>query len=314
MKRMVLYLLIFLIAMCFIACNSPNYLSTENQVFNDNSSVFVQMSVSYMTYEEALLLSTHVVVAQYLGHRNFGESAIEFEFYVLERVLGDSADRIFVYAMNTYSSTMGCERSIHFNNSDLSFNVGGQYLLVLRRIWAPHTKVNEDGYRLIRNLVVDLDNPQNSIMYNEPLYLHSELDFNRGRFSREQIVDHAREITRNNLPAIEYIRSSNVTEVVEESDYILLVEVNEFRSMARTDLQHTDIFYCTVVQVLQGDLEPGFELLMVFLADTVQPGEQHIIAVRRVEEGSHMFVFTSRNSMFEPTQFDEIMAVLKQQQ
>ena len=314
MKRIILCLMTLLLVTIFTACGLEGNISTETPSSAENSEVSVMMLKKYMTFEEALLLSSNVVVAQYVGYRNFGDETIEFEFAVLESVLGDSADRIFVYARNANESIMARTSIDLYNNTELNFRVGGQYLLVLRRIWSPHRKVQENGYNIVSNIVIDLENPQNSSMYNEPLYLHSELDFRRGRLSEAQIIDYVREITKNNPPPVEYVMSSCVTEIVEGSDYILLIEVNELRSMARTDIQHTDIFYCTVVQVIKGALEPGFELAMVFLADTVRPGEQHIIAVRRVGEGSSMFKFTSRYSLFEIEQFDEIMAVLAQQQ
>lgn len=314
MKRIILYSVTILSVMIITACSSQKNLLTENHWSSGNSNDYISMLTKYVTFEEALLLSTDIVVAQYVGYRSFGDNSIEFEFVVLERVLGESADRIFVYAINSTSTTIGAIESISYKDSDLSFYAGGQYLLVLERIWLPHSKVNENGYMLVRNLVVDLDNPQNSAMYGEPLHLHSELNFSRGCLSREQIVDYAREIAKNNHTDMDHIKSLDVTEVVEGSDYILLVEINELHSMARTDFQHTDVFFCTVIQVIKGDLEPGFELGMIFLADTVQPGEQHIIMVRRIEEGSSLFEFTSRNSMFETTQFGEIMAIAKHQQ
>ena len=313
MKRIRLCLMTLLIVTIFTACGPEGNISTEIQSSAENL-VSVMMTKKYITFEEALLLSSNVVVAQYVGYRNFGNETIEFEFVVLENVLGNSADRIYVYARNANVSIIGSTSIDLYNITDLNFRVGGQYLLVLNRIWSPHRKVQENGYNLLNNIVIDLENLQNSSMYNEPLYLHSELDFRRGRLSEAQVIDYVREITKNNPPAVEYVMSSCVTEIVDGSDYILLIEVNEFHSMARTDIQHTDIFHCTVVQVIKGALEPGFELAMVFLADTVRPGEQHIIAVRRVGEGSSMFKFTSRYSLFEIEQFDEIMAVLAQQQ
>lgn len=313
MKRIVIYSVILLIVTFFAACSSTNNLSTETPSSSDIVGTSISKFTEYITFEEALLRSTDIVVAQYVGRRNFGENSIELEFVVMERVIGNSADSIFVYATNTNSSTIGNNTSISYNNLDLPFNVGGQYLLALKRAWFPHSKIHEDGYILVRNLIVDLENPQNSMMYTEALYLHFELDFNRGHLSGDQIIEYARELARNNLPAIEYIMSSDVAEVAGKSEYILLVEVDELRSMALTDFQHTDIFYCTVVQVIKGNIEPGFELAMVFLADTVRPGEQHIIAVRRVEEGSSLFEFTSRYSLFKTTQFDEVMATVEQQ-
>jgi len=46
---------------------------------------------------------------------------------------------------------------------------------------------------------------------------------------------------------------------------------------------------------------------MVFFADTVRPRLQLIIAAERLSEGGNMFTMTSKNSVHDMDQFDEIM-------
>jgi hypothetical protein len=48
----------------------------------------------------------------------------------------------------------------------------------------------------------------------------------------------------------------------------------------------------------------------MFFSDTVFQGEQHIVAVERISEGSSSFNFTSRNSLFSMDQLDENMEIL----
>ena len=127
MKRIILCLMTLLLVTIFNACGLEGNISTEIPSSAENSEVSVMMLKKYMTFEEALLLSSNVVVAQYVGYRNFGDETIEFEFAVLESVLGDSADRIFVYARNANESIMARTSIDLYNNTELNFRVGGQY-------------------------------------------------------------------------------------------------------------------------------------------------------------------------------------------
>lgn len=87
----------------------------------------------YLTFEEALLeFATDVVIAQYVGSRPFGKRLTEFEFTVSERVLGNAADTIFVYA-DTYvnAHVFDVSREVDFMPGELTFNSKTNYMLPL---------------------------------------------------------------------------------------------------------------------------------------------------------------------------------------
>ncbi|REK75538.1 hypothetical protein [Paenibacillus paeoniae] len=65
-----------------------------------------------------------------------------------------------------------------------------------------------------------------------------------------------------------------------------------------------------VVRSLKGDVKAGYEFVMIFLADTVLPGQQHIIATGPPAEGSSFYRFSSKNIL---EQFSEIMSMLRHQ-
>ncbi|MCL2408100.1 MAG: hypothetical protein FWC96_00585 [Oscillospiraceae bacterium] len=266
--------------------------------------------VDYLTFEQVLLhVSTDIVIANYVGSRPFGETVTEFEFTVLDRILGYAADTIFVYASNVNESVMGDTEGLRYNPSTLTFNSGTDYLLVLRKLGGAYMKTHPDGYVFSRNLIINLDNLDLSTMYNESLSLHTtEINFNSRSLDREQLLAFIAEKTANNTPGRGHIRSKNIVDIVTGSPYILIVEINEFIARAATDFMHNATCFVTVVEVLEGDIDVGPET-MVFFADTVQPGERHIVAAERLDGGSFL-VFTSRNSLFRLDQRDEILAIL----
>jgi len=280
----------------------------------------------YRTFEEALLeFATDVVVAQYVGHRPFSDNLTEFEFIVSKRILGDAADRIFVYVRHTDATVFGSERSVLYNPGDFTFVPGVEYLLPLTAINSPYAMTHEDGFVFILNIVIDLEQPQNSIMYSESLYHHAEgLDFNSRNISREQIESYVGELTRDITPPRGVIRSESIEDIVLGSPHIFIVEINHPLRLSGaqlvTDVMLTDIYYVTIVEVLKGEIvlsddlaDPDGGFLITFFADTVLPGERHIVAVRPIEEGSPWFDFTSRNSLFRMDQLDEIMLILSGQ-
>ena len=314
--------IIILVALCLslAACSEPNT-QPETAIYtqSETTALEVRSHVSYsfddLSFEEAISeYATDAVIAKYVSHRPFGEmkTLMEYEFVVLDRVWGNAADTIFVY-----TSVLNIGENLDALNPPDGFT-DSEYLLILEKIGQPITHTHEDGFTFIRSIVIDLDEPSRSTMNGELLTSRSDsgemlansssgLDFSRN-ISRESIVSYVREQIKDNPPSRELIKSEKLEDIINNSPYVLVVEVNELLNSPRTDWTALDIYYCTAVKVLNGDINLGFEFLVSFPADTVRPGEQHIIAVQQLEEGSNnWFIFTSRNSLFGMERLEEIM-------
>jgi len=313
----------------------------EDIVYESSSVTEVHASFQYFTFEEALLEfpPTDVVIVEYVGHRPFGENLLEFEFIVLDRILGDAADRIFVYEERVEARVMGYERSVEFIPGDFSFTHGTEYLLPLRKINSPYSKLHEDGFTFMFNIAINLDEPASSMMYSEPLYLHAEgLEFSRN-VSEQEIVSYISELTIDDPPRRTFIRSEKMEDILYESPYVFVVEIGEPVRLShemsnRNWRMPNDLYNVTIVQVLKGYIDVeyvetraaaariaaqeqdataiGAGFVVTFFADTVFPGERHIVAGVPIEDGSAWFDFTSRNSLFGMDQLDEIVAILAQ--
>ena len=261
-------------------------------------SVVPPLSVSASWLPTDMVLSsatTDVVVVRHIDSRPFGQSLTEHEFVVLDRILGYAPDRIFVYTTNApeHSAIPVTSNNIGF---EFPFYPKTNYLLPLVRIGSPYAKTHEDGYTMINYIVIDLDNPSNSVELGRPL---SSFGPNP---TRMQIIQNIIELTEGNPPGREYIRSDRLEDIIEGSPYILVVEINRplrlAHEQANRDWGETDLFYATVVQSLKGDVEAGSVVVVSFFAYTVQVGERHVVAVEPLSEGSTWFTFTSRNSLF----------------
>ncbi|MDR2728873.1 MAG: hypothetical protein LBB56_07050 [Chitinispirillales bacterium] len=258
----------------------------------------------YLVFEEALTeYTTDVVVAKYVSQKPFGKDSIEYEFSVIDRVLGNAPDKIYVYA----SDESGYNLEGLFTDSN--------YLLALEYIWYPGSLVNEDGYLFNQGLVIDLKTPSRSKMAGGALARRSaRLDFNNNNLKKETIISYVKELTKNNTPKREFIKSERIEDIVNNSENVLIVEVLEkgkFLSDGMSDWATTDKYYCTVIETIKGNISVNSNVFMVFFADTVKPGEQYIIAIQPVEEGSNMYNLTSKKSLFKMEQLDEIMRIIE---
>ncbi|MCL2200891.1 MAG: hypothetical protein FWB75_02910 [Oscillospiraceae bacterium] len=317
MKKKAIILMIVLSVMVTIvltACNVlPIYPKEQiaNTLIGDTSLIALSAN---LTFEETAEMATDVVIAQYVTRRPFGQNFTEFEFIVQERIFGNAADRIFVYVNHRISSSiMRADGTV----DEPMFTDAAEYLLMLYRIDNVYSTAHEDGFWFISELVLDLSNPLRSTIYGEPLSQHSTgMNFNNRNLSREAITTYVRELTRNNTPSREPIRSNDIKDIIKASPHVLVVEINEPRRLAQYAFQSdfmlaTDIFFTTVVRTLKGDREPGYVVRMVFFADTVQTGETHIIAAVPVTESNPYFYdLTSRYSLFRMDQLDEILEIL----
>ncbi|MCL2628954.1 MAG: hypothetical protein FWD44_09725 [Oscillospiraceae bacterium] len=314
MKRIVFLNIASAVMLLLVACSSQKLdddILNAHDIGEEQINV-VTMSEVYRSFKEALLASTDVVVAQYVEHRSFGKNLTEFEFAVIDRVLGNAANNIFIYAANEEVPAIGSERAISYNQGDLAFDNKTIYLLPLNRLQGATLKTHEDGYLFIHNLVMNLDDPALSTMYNEPLSkLSMELDFTSRSLTDEQIMTYVSKIVANNSLAREHIRSEKIEDIIVDSPYIFIVEINDPRRLVSDqvtrDWMETDIYFCTILKTLKGDINVGTEHAVIFFADTVKKGEQHIIAVEQI---STTFELSSKNSLFRMDQLDEIMAII----
>ena len=281
----------------------------------------LSMSIEYLAFEEALAMSTDVVVAQLVARRPFGRSMEELEFVVSEWIFGDASERIFVYLTNHDISISGIQE-ISFAEYEIIFERGVDYLLSLQRLHSLDVISNfhEDGHFLINGSpIINLNNPIESTMYNESIIAHAtELDFRRRTLSRDQIVSFAYEATRNNPlePYMgDFIRSRDIEDIISGSPEILMIEINELIDSIDNCAISSNIYVVTVIQTLKGEFEVGENFELEFFMDTVRIGEQYLIAIRpgmiHPATGMWFNFLTSRNSVFSMEQLDEIISILE---
>lgn len=291
--------------------------SDSNNEYSVSVPAPPMVEASWLPFEQTLAeFTTDVVIVQYVGHRQFGEHSTEFEFIVLERILGNAADRIFVYAELANDDGRPAPTSAHISSLGLNFNHGVNYLLPLIMITHPQANTHDDGFTFVQYSIFDLDNPLNSVVLGRQIYqaLFTSLNID-DNISKQDIVSFVAELTKDNPPARDIIRSDAIEDIVTGSRYIVAVEINRPLRLSdeqrTTDFAATDLYYVTALRTLKGDFIAPDGFLIIFPANTVSTGERHIVAIEPISEGSSWFRFTARNSLFTMDQHDEIMRILR---
>ena len=294
-----------MIVLLFTAYNSSMYIIGPRGVTATSGGSGIMGLSGHRTFEDIIEMATDVVVAEFVAQRPFGQFVTEFEFIVHDRIFGNAADTIFVYTDDIEGE---------FSSNDLQFTTGTQYLLALIKLADVYNSMHDDGFVFITDIMLDLNNPSRSTMHNEPLSLHSRMNFNSRSLTSEGIVSYVRTLPRNPVPTNVFITSGNLEDIINGSPYVLIIEINEPRRLAggglHSDIRSTDIYFTTVVEVLKGDIQVGDLIEIVFFAGTVFPGETHIVSTAPVSQNSNFQRFTSRQSLHPMTQLGEIIEIL----
>ena len=279
---------------------------------NEEAMYLAAMGVSFETVIE---IATVVVVAEFVARRPFEVNVIEYEFIVHDRIFGNTADTIFVYVVD------GPLRH-NFGHPAFQFTTDTLYLLPLLKHTSIYTNFHHDGFSFVEDLILDLNNPSRSTMYGVSLALHSNMNFDSSGLTMEEIISYIRSLPRNPYVVTServIIRSEVLEDIITGSPYVLVIEVNEPRRLADevggpSDRCTTDIFYVTVVEVLRGNIQVGQEMRIIFFADTVLPGETHLVSTApncACCPGSTLHRFTSRHSLHPLEYRDEIIRILR---
>jgi len=293
--------------------NPSSETTAATQTTQQKTNHDVGYSFEHLDFEKLLLeFATDVVVAKYVNHKPFGErkTLMEYEFNVVERVLGSAPKRIFIY-----TSVENIGENLDALNMPKGFIADIEYLLPLKKIENPIAATHHNGYTFVRGTVINLYDPSRSIMAGNALTRNSSgLEFSKNQ-SKESIVSYVKELTKNNLPGRSTIKSMKTDDIVRDSPHILVVEINELLEFANktSDWAAIDSYNVTVVKTLKGDIKSKFKTTMSFTADTVKSGEQHLVAAQPLvgEENDYGWLeLTSKNSLFKMEQLSEIEKII----
>jgi len=327
-------ILILALAFCtlfIVACSVGGDIATkveqpiEASVAEDNApqeETRTATFFSWLPFDVAVAgVATDVVVARYIGHRRFGNALTEFEFEVQDIIFGDTPERIFIY-INAGQAEISGGLSVGRIGAERNIDTVTDYLLIIYRRISPYHNPDFPGYiyGVVHNTFIDLNSfDRNDTLQDSLPWQLYDMDLGGGIASRQQIISYVSGLTttsaRNRLAQQIFIVSEETEDIILGSPSVLVVEIGEpyrlssWPSHWHSDWMSTDVYYATVVQILSGDFYVGQEIQVLFFADTVLPGEQHIVATG-YRRGSYPLSFTSPHSLFPTSKLAEIIYIL----
>ena len=313
MKKYKYVVSILMFTLFLSACNNHIGNSKEYEEAFGKTPPIGSTTYVYITFEEAISeFATHVVIAEYIGSEQFRNNLMVYEFLVLDHILGETSDRIFVYKPYGWDISVTYNyRDIDFGYEDLKFTRNVKYMLPLISINDPYSELHKDGFQFIRNIAVNLDNLEGSTMYSEPLVLHSTFldeELLASPNAVDEFMVYIERLVEDIEPEFEVIVSDDMDTIIEESPYVMVVEIGE-PFMLAGQYGITDMFYVTVLQSIRGEMPIHSELVITFFANTVYTGEQHIVATVPIDKGSSWHIFSSSNSLFGIEQLEEMLGI-----
>jgi hypothetical protein len=258
-------------------------------------------SYSYESFEENLREIDTIVRATFVTISYDGKDYIKYTFKVNEVLLGVAGETIDVLVRDNIGLVCTPDgRCIYFSEIDVfqDYNEAeaeSEFLLMLNSTVSVYYNIPAH-YGWQRGMIINLDYIHKSEMYNEPLAYHATgIDINN--CTKEELIDYVCELTKDNEPEEVLSKAETLEEIVNESDMIFHVKVKELFYAARTDIVEKDTWYCEIKETLKGNYpDETKEIMVVFFADTVKPGDECIVTVKGSEEDI-IFSFVTKNSL-----------------
>lgn len=283
------YISIFLLMMLFL---------TSCQQKKEEFEISPKISERYFTFEEVLDGSTDIVKAKCLDVVNY-EDNLEYTFQLTERYVGEDIGEIFyLYVMDWM-----VDRTPTYEPEQ-------EYFLMLwrtRDVYAEHDKYINYTHRLY----LPCSSFDQANMYDEAITEHSNMESCATAEELEQyIVEYLANHPIEDRPlyvGVDYIDSSDMKTIVEQSEFVAVVQVKELHNFLY-DAWDRDDWLCTVMNVLKGDLEVDEEIDIIFPKDAVRVGDIYIVTLASTD-GS-IYSFSAKNSIYPISELDQIQEYL----
>lgn len=283
-----------------------------------NTNRYVSRSTVYWDFETRVGRSTDIVKATcgkaktFTSKQNDGSvfsEGMEVSFTVQERYRGDAGETIQVRFYNSVRSNDG----EIYSTAATQYEEGKEYYLLLTR---SIDVLRHDYYKLVtRGVFLSADDMENARVDGDPLEQHATVEsitqlkadpaaFFESHVDTEYLEAQYKPIYETDLPT-----------VVIGSDYVLKVEVKKKSSYNEIVIDR-ECYVCQVVTTIKGDVSEGEQIEVLFPTKAVSPGDEVIVAVRSHGKGSdteQSFAFTSRASLMDVSQEEEIRQVLAQE-
>lgn len=306
-KRLSLLFAILLICTTILsACSVSVSDDTLPEATIQKVTPIVHKDIMYLSFEDAIKSCTNIIVGKYLGKAEDSCNGKKFEAV---KQLKGSIDDAQICLHHTPSSISVVGTNISYI-SDPQYVVGDTYLLVLSRTVLVYQ--DHDSYQTIADIYIPLSDLTNAKMYsNEPFREHSALSI-ENETSRANLYSHiTKQLSASDNSTVEfygldYIRSTNIVDVVIGSEHIMKVSIDQ--QTVANPLIDTITYRCTILSQYKGNVTTSFVDIM-FNKGSVELGNKYIIATTKTSVNNLMHL-SSKASIFSVDQEDLITSLI----
>lgn len=319
MKRVLcILMLLSLIILSFSSCNNAS-----NGVINETedeigSKVEVEAKperrnsaeMQYLYFEDLLGDVTDLIEGNFVSLTE-EDGVYYYEFNVVKSLRGKGTESvIIVQSVPANYSIIGTD--IRFSTYDINYESGRSYLLLLSR----HSSVYTEGevFSFVNDsLIIPLDTLSSSLSTMEGMSLYGETLSNQFKHRETNLAIQQGNMKEFVLEKIQenplsnennYIISTNVSDILAMSEYVLVVKIDELFMESYTKDRIT--YCCSVEEVIKGLLNKQ-DIKITFPIDEVEIGSSYIVAVNELQgTGASYFVMSSKNSIYGLSEYESI--------
>ena len=284
----------------------PN--NSSDICLNDNSYV-IEGLMEYLYFEDACELATDVLVATFTGSRPYGASAsiTEYSFTVKNRLLGNAPEQINVYAMDA-EIVVENESVAPYNAQGLFLEHNTDYLLLLDHRVSVYNET--DIYQFVCNIYIDFSDINKSMMYNQPIALHSPT-FDFANTDTDSVLAYVKELVKNNTPSPQPVKNPELKDIITVSTDIVVITVNSCDKKVINAFRNTGFFTCTIEETLKGTLSVGDSIQVLFKLENVSEGDKIIVALNNYDNATY-YRITSLNSIFSTDEKSKLLSFIEE--
>ena len=304
MKKILAILLIISTVLSFASCGNERGDIEFPQVIEDSGNSDENSSYSYWTFESLCEYTVNNIVVATFNGTGYLCGRKRYDFSVEENVFGETPDEIKVCISNDIITFEHDDRTISDNSSELIFEEGKRYLLVLSNFTDVYSDLG--NYYIWRcGLQIDIDNLKDSKMYNESLALHMTGDIDINSCTKEEFIEYICDIVEENKSSHRRLSDAEtLKEAVEDSTDIIQVKIKYPTIKLDSKYKDTEIWECEITDILKehpdiggrGKAEIGKMVDVKFFADIVIPEKEYIVLCDR-SGGAYMYTFTTKDSL-----------------
>ena len=304
MKKLTILIALIIFAVLFISCNDyeidppdteensssvSNIASAESQ---NNTNKNYDLCIFYMSPEQCVNYATDIIKGKCINIVE-NDKRIEYKFEVIERLLGDAEVKSLLITSD-------------FKDDRLSrYKEGEEYYLILLRRF--NVYLDSDEYSdFMGRMYIPVADVKSSTFHRDPLTEHTD---GVSISNENELVDYLVSLINKRDPeldramGLEYLKETDTESIVTKSDCVLKIKVYK---LIRENRFNT-VYECEIISTLNGNAEEGDLVEICFFPDTVDVGEEYILALTDI---GGAYVFSSKNSLFSVDDLEEIQKYL----